>query len=158
MTTRKKARAIGINHVSIEVGNIAEAIAFYGELVELKVEDVSEDMASIELGDQFIALTRGRQQGADSAHHFGLVVDDKEAVRLALTAIKANVLPGRFLAFIDPWGNHVEVVGYGNIHFTKSPQMFRAMGIPAIPKTERVQNDLVEMENASGADSQSDPT
>lgn len=158
MMVRKKARAIGINHVSIEVGNIADALTFYGQFIEFRVEDVSEDMASIELGDQFIALTRGRNEGADSARHFGLVVDDREAVRVALEAIEAQILPGRFLTFVDPWGNHVEVFGYGNIHFTKSPQMLRAMGIPELPKTERVQNDLVEMENASGADPQHDPT
>jgi lactoylglutathione lyase len=158
MTVRKKARAIGINHVSIEVGNIAEALTFYGQFLEFRVDDVSEDMASIELGDQFIALTRGRNEGADSARHFGLVVDDRDAARVALEAIEARILPGRFLAFVDPWGNHVEVFGYGNIHFTKSSQMLRAMGIPELAKTERVQNDLVEMENASGADSQRDPT
>ena len=157
MTGRKKARAIGINHVSIEVGNIAEAIAFYGRFLELKVEDLSEDTASIELGDQFIALTRGRNQGPDSTRHFGLVVDDRDAIRQALTEMKAQILPGRFLAFIDPWGNHVEVVGYGNVLFTKSPQMFRAMGIPALPKTARVESDLVEMENACSPDSGTDP-
>lgn len=157
MTVRKKARAIGINHVSIEVGNIAEALEFYGKFVEFKVEDVSEDMASIELGDQFIALTRGRNQGPDSARHFGLVVDDRDVARQALTEIQAHVLPGRFLAFIDPWGNHVEVIGYGNVHFTKSPQMLRAMGVPTVPKTERVQNDLVAMEQACDAGSEPDP-
>jgi catechol 2,3-dioxygenase-like lactoylglutathione lyase family enzyme len=149
MTERKKAHAIGIDHVSIEVGNIAEAIAFYGQFLEFRVEDVSEDMASIELGDQFIAFTRGRNQGGDSACHFGLVVDDREAVRRALADIKAHILPGRLLTFIDPWGNQIEVVGYGNSHFTKSPQVLRAMGIAELPKTERVERELTEMENVS---------
>jgi lactoylglutathione lyase len=38
-------------------------------------------------------------------------VDDKEAVRAALAAAGVKVLPGRFLDFLDPWGNRIEIVG-----------------------------------------------
>ena len=43
-------------------------------------------MAFIDMGDQFLALSEGREQGPDHGRHFGLVVDDKAAVRAALEA------------------------------------------------------------------------
>src|SRR5437660_223162 len=79
----KKARAVGFNHVALEVGDIEEALAFYGRLFEFKLRGKSADMAIIDLGDQFLALQKGRRQAPDDGRHFGLVVDDKEAVRRA---------------------------------------------------------------------------
>ena len=81
---QKKARAVGFNHVALEVGDIDEALAFYGRLFDFKLRGTSEDAAFIDLGDQFLALQKGRRQAADDGRHFGLVVDDKEAVREAL--------------------------------------------------------------------------
>ena len=101
MAKARKARAVGFNHVAIEVGDIEEALAFYGRLFEFKLRGKTEDSAFIDLGDQFIALQKGRQQAADDGRHFGLVVDDKEAVRAALTEAGVQVLPGRFLDFRD---------------------------------------------------------
>src|SRR5436853_5025927 len=82
----KKARAVGFNHVALEVGDIEEALAFYGRLFDVTLRSRSDDDAFIDLGDQFIALQKGRNQPADDGRHFGLVVDDKEAVRKALAA------------------------------------------------------------------------
>ena len=114
----KKARAIGFNHVALEVGDIEEALAFYGRLFDFKLRGKSCTSAFIDLGDQFLALQKGRSQPADDGRHFGLVVDDKDALRKALTDAGIQHLPGPFLDFLDPWGNRIEIVGYDNIQFS----------------------------------------
>jgi hypothetical protein len=86
-------------------------------------------MAFIDMGDQFIALAEGRSQEPDRHRHFGLVVDDLEATRHALEAAGAQILPGRGLDFADPWGNHVQVVEYRRIQFTKAPEIMEGMGL-----------------------------
>ena len=144
MSTPKKARAVGFNHVAIEVGNIEEALAFYGRLFDFELRGKSETMAFIDLGDQFLALQSGRVQAADDGRHFGIVVDDKEAVRQALAAAGVEALPGRFLDFQDPWGNRIEIVGYDNIQFTKAPNVLRGMGLEHLTKTEKAIEELTE--------------
>jgi predicted enzyme related to lactoylglutathione lyase len=134
-------RLVGINHVALEVGDIDEALAFYGQLFDLDVHERSAQAAFIELGDQFIALMRGRSQPPDRARHFGLVVDDKEATRRALEAAGAEILPGRFLDFLDPWGNRVQVVQYDQIQFTKTGKVLRGMGLD-LGKSERAVAEL----------------
>src|SRR4051794_32928037 len=105
-----RARAVGINHVALEVGDVDEALAFYGRILAFELRGrVGSHMAFVDLGDQFLALSAGRSQPADDERHFGLVVDDKEAVRAALGEAGVPVLPGRGLSFRDPWGNRVEV-------------------------------------------------
>lgn len=135
MAQAKKARAIGFNHVALEVGDIDEALAFYGRLFEFELRGRSKTSAFIDLGDQFIALQKGRTQPADDGRHFGLVVDDKEAVRRALAEAGVTMLPGQFLDFLDPWGNRVEIVGYDNIQFTKAPNVLRGWGCRISPRT-----------------------
>ncbi len=142
MPTANKARAVGFNHVAIEVGNIEEALAFYGSLFDFELRGKSETMAVIDLGDQFLALQRGRSQAADDGRHFGIVVDDKEAVRKALAAAGIAPLPGRFLDFQDPWGNRIEIVGYDNIQFTKAPNVLRGMGLEHLTKNEKAIEEL----------------
>ena len=144
MSTPKKARAVGFNHIAIEVGDIEEALAFYGSLFDFELRGKSETMAFIDLGDQFLALQRGRSQAADDGRHFGIVVDDKEAVRQALAAAGVEALPGRFLDFQDPWGNRIEIVGYDNIQFTKAPNVLRGMGLEHLTKNEKAIEELTE--------------
>src|SRR6201991_88662 len=129
MPKPRKARAIGFNHVALEVGDIDEALAFYGRLFDFELRGKSDTAAFIDLGDQFLALQKGRRQPADDGRHFGLVVDDKEAVRKALAEAGIKPLPGPFLDFMDPWGNRIEIVGYANIQFTKAPHVLRGMGM-----------------------------
>ena len=144
MTGTKKARAIGFNHLALEVGDIDEALAFYGGFVDFELRGKSETGAVIDLGDQFINFAKGRQQGPDDARHFGLVVDDKPAARAALEAMGVAILPGRFLDFHDPWGNRIEIVGYDNIQFTKAPHVLRGMGVDGLEKTEKAIGELTE--------------
>ena len=141
---RIKARAIGFNHVALEVGDIDEALAFYGRLFEFELRDRSESSAFIDHGDQFLALQKGRTQAADGGRHFGLVVDDKDAVRHALAEAGVDPLPGQFLDFLDPWGNRVEIVGYDNIQFTKAPNVLRGMGLPHLSKNDSAIKELAD--------------
>ena len=123
MSATRKARAVGVNHVALEVGDIEEALAFYGRLFDLKLRGKSATSAFIDMGDQFLALQKGRTQAADEGRHFGLVVDDKDAIGKALSEAGIQPLPGPFLDFLDPWGNRIEIVGYDNIQFTKAPNV-----------------------------------
>jgi predicted enzyme related to lactoylglutathione lyase len=144
MAETRKARAMGVNHVALEVGDIEEALTFYGRLFEFTLRGKSEEAAFIDLGDQFLALQRGRKQPGDDGRHFGLVVDDKDAVRHALTAAGVTVLPGRFLDFLDPWGNRIEIVGYDNIQFTKAPHVLRGMGLADLAKSAQAVKELAD--------------
>ena len=144
MTEPPKALAVGFNHVALEVGDIEEALAFYSRLFAFALRGKSETMAFIDLGDQFIVLQKGRTQPADDGRHFGLVVDDKEAVRSALTAAGVALLDGPFLDFRDPWGKRIEIVGYDNVQFTKAPNVLRRMGLIHLTKNERAMRKLAE--------------
>jgi catechol 2,3-dioxygenase-like lactoylglutathione lyase family enzyme len=150
MANAKKARAVGFNHIALEVGDIEEALAFYGRLFDFKLRGKSEDAAFIDLGDQFLALQKGRRQAADDGRHFGLVVDDKEAVRKTLAEVGIAPLPGRFLDFLDPWGNRIEIVGYDNIQFTKAPHVLRGMGLSDLAKNENAIKELADKGMAPG--------
>jgi predicted enzyme related to lactoylglutathione lyase len=139
-----KPRLVGFNHVALEVGNIEEALAFYGRLFTFELRGKSDSMAFIDLGDQFIALQEGRKQPADDGRHFGLVVDDKEAARRALKAKGVALTDGPFLDFRDPWGNRIEIVGYDNIQFTKASNVLRGMGLTHLAKNEHAKKELAE--------------
>lgn len=142
MSEATKARAVGFNHVAPEVGDIDAALAFYGRLFDFKLRSKSDSMAFIDLGDQFLALQKGRTQPADDGRHLGLVVDNKEAAREALLAAGIKTLPGPFLDFLDPWGNRIEIVAYDNIQFTKAPNVLRGMGLTHLSKNEAALKEL----------------
>jgi predicted enzyme related to lactoylglutathione lyase len=150
MSEVKKARAVGFNHIALEVGDIEEALSFYSRIFDFQLRGKSEGMAFIDLGDQFRALQKGRKQSPDDGRHFGLVVDDKEAVRQALTEAGVEVLPGPFLDFRDPWGNRFEIVGYDNIQFTKASNVLRGMGLTHLSKNEQALKELAEKGMAPG--------
>ncbi len=136
-------RLVGINHIALEVGDVDQALEWYGRIFELELRGHLGRMAFIDLGDQFIALSQGRTQPPDTHRHFGLVVDDKEATREALEAAGAEILPGRGLDFRDPWGNHVQVVEYADVQFSKTPEVLRGMGLE-LPKSDRALGELRE--------------
>ena len=138
-------RLVGINHVALEVGDLDAALEWYGRIFEFEIvrEPPFPHMAFLQMGDQFIALSQGRSQPADTARHFGLVVDDKPAVRAALEEAGAEILRGRGLDFLDPWGNHLQVVAYEDIQFSKTPEVMRGMGLD-LPKSEQALAELRE--------------
>jgi catechol 2,3-dioxygenase-like lactoylglutathione lyase family enzyme len=143
-SSSRKARAVGINHVALEVDDIDAALAFYGRIFQLELRGRGEGMAFIDMGDQFIALGGRRTQQPDEHRHFGLVVDDRAPVRAALEALGAEILPGGGLDFLDPWGNHVQVVEYRDIQFTKAAHVLRGMGLGDLGKAENALDELRE--------------
>ena len=142
MTIRTKATAIGINHVALEVGNIAEALAFYGRILNFTFTSQSENAAFIYFGDQFINFAKGRTQAPDEKRHFGIAVDDKELVRDTLIEMGVALLGGRFLDFLDPWGNRVEITTYTNIMFSKPTAILRGMGMDHLQKSDEALSEL----------------
>jgi catechol 2,3-dioxygenase-like lactoylglutathione lyase family enzyme len=138
-------RLVGMNHVALEVGDLEEALDWYGRIFEFEIEREPEfpHMAFLQMGDQFLNLTEGRSQPPDEERHFGLVVDDKQATREALVAAGAQILPSRGLDFLDPWGNRIQVVEYGEIQFSKTPEVMRGMGL-RLTKSERALAELRE--------------
>jgi len=137
------ARLVGINHVALEVGDVDDALSWYGRFFEFELRGRHGGrMAFIDMGDQFIALSAGRVQSPDESRHFGLVVDDKESVRAALEQAGVAVQRSGSLDFHDPWGNHVQVVDYRDIQFTKTAAVLDAMGLDGLAKTEAAQREI----------------
>jgi lactoylglutathione lyase len=138
-------KLVGMNHIALEVGDIDEALAFWESIFgELSLRGRSGGMAFVDMGDQFIALARGRTQPPDQHRHFGLVVDDKEAVRARLRELDVPVSSGRSLDFHDPWGNFIQIVDYRDVQFTKTDDVLRGMGLDGLEKSERALAELRE--------------
>jgi lactoylglutathione lyase len=138
------ARALGVNHIVLEVDDLEAGLAFYGRLFELHLRGRVPGMAFIDMGDQFLVLAEGREQSPDGKRHFGLVVDDREALREALESTEAEVMPGRGLDFRDPWGNHVQVLEYADVQFQKAPAVLEGMGLSRLEKSENALRELRE--------------
>ena len=138
----RKAKLVGLNHIALEVGDVAKALEFYGRIFEFELRGRGSRMAFIDMGDQFIAVAASRTQPPDSHRHFGLVVDDKEAARQGLQEAGVDVQPRGSVDFRDPWGNHVQVVEYGEIQFTKAENVLRGMGLEGLEKSEQALEEL----------------
>lgn len=141
-TTLDKARLVGINHVALEVGDIEAALEFYGAIFSFTLRGRSETMAFLDMGDQFLALSQGRSQAPDDHRHFGLVVDDRTAVKNALETLGAEIVPSRGLDFLDPWGNRIQVVEYRNIQFSKTEAVLKGMDLAGLDKNEHALQEL----------------
>ena len=137
-----RAKLIGFNHVAIEVGDIDQALEFYGRLFEVELRGRGPKMAFIDAGDQFIALAQGENSSPDDHRHIGMVVDDRRVVRRALREMGVEIMPGRGLDFLDPWGNHWQVVDYSEIQFTKAPEILAGMGLQSLKKSEKALDEL----------------
>ena len=124
-----KPRLIGINHVVLEVDDVDEALEFYGRIFDFELRGRAGRMVFLDMGDQFLVLAAGRTQEPDGARHFGLVVDDKDRVRELAEQAGVELLGGRGLDFRDPWGNHVQVVQYSDIQFSKAAAVLAGMGL-----------------------------
>jgi lactoylglutathione lyase len=140
----ERARLVGINHVALAVGDLDAALEFYGRWLDFELRGRVPGMAFLDAGDQFLALAEGRDQDPDDGRHFGLVVDDREAVRAALAEAGIAPEPGRGLLVRDPWGNAVEIVDYREIQFTKAAGVLAGMGLQGLEKTEAAERELAE--------------
>jgi predicted enzyme related to lactoylglutathione lyase len=134
-----RARAVGVNHVAIEVEDVEAALEFYGRIFEVKLRGRAGRRAFIDMGDQFVAIGEGRTQEPDRHRHFGLVVDDQQAALAGAREAGAQVSGNSFL---DPWGNHVQVVQYDEVQFTKAEPVLRGMGLDDLGKTEQALSEL----------------
>ena len=152
MKIPSKATAIGINHIALEVDDIAEALAFYGQFLNFRIASQTENAAFIYFGDQFINFAKGRCQNPDEKRHFGIAVDDRELVRNTLMDMGVTLLEGPFLDFLDPWGNRVEITTYTNIMFSKTNTILRGMGMDHLQKTDEALTEL----NKKGLDTPND--
>ena len=137
-----RPRLVGLNHVALEVGDVEEALEFYGQIFEFELRGRGGRMAFIDMGDQFVALAQGRTQPPDAHRHFGLVVDDKEAARRTLQEAGVEVTRSGRVDFRDPWGNRVEVVDYREIQFTKAENVLRGMGLEELEKNDAALAEL----------------
>ena len=139
-----RARLVGINHVALEVGDLDGALDLYSRLFAFELRGRVPGMAFLDMGDQFLALSEGRRQARDDGRHFGLVVDDKAAVRAAVEREGLDMLPGRQLDFYDPWGNRFEIVDYRDIQFERAPAVKRKLGIEDLEKSESARAEIRE--------------
>ena len=137
-----RARLVGINHVALEVGDLEAALELYGRLFAFELRGRVPGMAFLDMGDQFLAISEGRRQPPDDGRHFGLVVDDKAAVRAAVAREGLETLPGRRLDFFDPWGNRFEVVDYRDIQFDRVPGVKRKLGIADLDKSDAAREEI----------------
>jgi lactoylglutathione lyase len=142
----RTARLIGINHVALEVGDLEAALALYSRLFAFELRGRVAGAAFIDMGDQFIALMQGRTQLPDDERHFGLVVDDLETVRAAVEREGLTIIhPGaRGLDFLDPWGNHFQIVAYEAVQFERSPGVKRKLGIEELGKSGAALREIDE--------------
>jgi catechol 2,3-dioxygenase-like lactoylglutathione lyase family enzyme len=133
------ARLVGINHVAVQVGDLDAMIEFLGRIVDgLELRGRSGAMAFVDMGDQFLALERAAEPVA--AGHYGLVVDDQaEVVRRAREA-GARLIGSH--DFLDPWGNHWQVVDYRAVQFAKSPRVLEGMGLEELEKSDKAIAEL----------------
>ena len=135
------ARLVGVNHVALEVGDIAEALAFYARFFDFELRGRRSSMAWLDAGDQFIALSVGSGGGLD---HVGIVVDDKEAVRQVAREAGLAVAESGNLRIRDPWGNVLEIVDYRDVQFSKTPEVLHGMGLEGLEKSQRALAELRE--------------
>jgi lactoylglutathione lyase len=126
----ERARLVGINHVVLEVGDLDEALAWYGERFDFELRGRVPRMAFLDMGDQFLVLAAGRTQEPDGARHFGLVVDD------------VSIFPER--DFRDPWGNRLQLVQYSEIQFSKTPSVLAGMDLEGLEKSVAALRELRE--------------
>lgn len=137
-----RARLVGFNHVAVEVDDVEEALEFYGRLFDFELRGRGPKMAFIDAGDQFVAISADRTQPPDTHRHIGIVVDDRRAVRRTLREMGIEILPGRGLDFIDPWGNRWQVVEYRDVQFSKTPEVLRGMGLDDLEKSPKALEEL----------------
>jgi catechol 2,3-dioxygenase-like lactoylglutathione lyase family enzyme len=136
------ARLVGINHVALEVEDVEAALELYGRLFSFELRGRAGRMAFIDMGDQFLAIAEDRRQGPDEGRHFGLVVDDKPAVRAAVEREGLRIVPGRGFDFLDPWGNRFEIVDYRDIQFDRVPGVKRKLGIEGLEKSDDARAEI----------------
>ena len=140
----RRPRLVGMNHIALEVGDIEEALAFYGKIFEFTLRGKGKGQAFIDMGDQFINLAEVKEPHRDHRRHVGIVVDDKSPVPALVEAAGGKLIDGPFLDFLDPWGNRIEVIAYADIQFTKAPHVLKGMRLDA-ERTAKTKKAIAEL-------------
>lgn len=144
MADDPRPKLVGMNHVALEVGDIDAALDFWGAIFRFELRSRSDTAAFIDMGDQFIALMKADVPHRDAHRHFGLIVDDRSRVRELAKAAGAEILPSGRLDFLDPWGNFIQVIEYGDIQFSKTEAVLRGMGLEGLGKTAEARKELAD--------------
>jgi extradiol dioxygenase family protein len=139
-----KVRPLGVNHIALEVHDLDETLAWWDRWFEFELRGRRSTMAWIDLGDQFVALSEGGPGMPDRGRHVGLVVENKEALRVALQEAGEEVAPQGSLRIRDPSGNQLEIVDYRDVQFTKSPEVLEGMGLGELQKRPAALQELRE--------------
>jgi catechol 2,3-dioxygenase-like lactoylglutathione lyase family enzyme len=139
-----RARLVGINHIVLEVGDVEQALEFYGRVFDFELRGRAGRMAFLDMGDQFLVLAEGRTQEPDGARHFGLVVDDRERAKTLAEQAGAELLGGPGVDFRDPWGNRVQLIDYSDVQFSKTPEVLAGMGLEQLQKSPQALEELAK--------------
>jgi catechol 2,3-dioxygenase-like lactoylglutathione lyase family enzyme len=135
------ARLVGINHIAVEVGDVDEAVEFFERFFDdVTLRGRNANMAFVDMGDQFIALSRGVTHVADHSRHIGLVVDDLSETVRRLREGGVEILGTH--DFRDPWGNRWQLVDYREVQFTKTERILEGMGFNGMEKSEHALEEL----------------
>lgn len=151
-----RARLVGINHVALEVDDLDAALGFYREVFEFDLRGRSDSAAFLDMGDQFLALAEADDstgERSDDARHFGVVVDDLDAVVRRLEELGVDRPPTSAVEFCDPWGNRVQVVSYEEVQFTKTEEVLDGMELSGLEKSDSALEELSEKGMAPEAES-----
>ena len=133
------ARAVGINHIALEVGSIDEALEFYGRLFELELRGRIPGMAFVDMGDQFIALAE-RASGSPTAS--GTSASSSTTVRpCSRRRVKRASRSSAATRSAIPGGTTSRSSPTPRIQFTKAPEILRGMGLE-LGKSESAQREL----------------
>ena len=148
-------RAVGINHIGLEVDDLGEALDWYERFFDVTLRGRRERMAWLDLGDQFLALSvrddgPGAGAEADRGRHVGLVVADKEALRAELQAAGIDVAASGSLRVHDPGGNQLEIVDYRDVQFSKTDAVLAGMGLDGLEKSDAAHRELSDKGLAGG--------
>ena len=142
--TDSKPVLVGMNHIALEVGNIDAALDFWSAIFDINLRGRSETMAFIDMGDQFIALMKVDTSHRDDHRHFGLIVDDREKVRDRAEAAGAEILPGKRMDLLDPWGNFIQLIDYKDVQYSKTDGVLNGMGLADLEKTDAAKKELAD--------------
>ncbi len=142
--SNQKARALGFNHIALEVGDIDAALDFYAKIFEVKLRGRGGKMAFIDMGDQFLAIAATGKADRDAERHFGLVVDDQAKALENARDAGAVFVEGSKNTFYDPWGNQFQIVEYSNIQFMKTKSVLESMGLGGLEKSDSAIKELRE--------------
>ena len=136
MAEGNQTRLVGINHVAIEVGDIDEALAWYGRIFDFTLRGKGERNAFIDMGDQFINLTLVPDYAVTASRSAISALSSTTAAASSIGGGGRGAMVEGPSSISLSWGNRIEVIEYPNIQFTKAPHVCVAWASTS-PRTTR---------------------